>query len=58
MEEARVEDLRRRVLGMWRENRDLLENARDYPALTRNARRVEASLAMMRIDLGLLPEDD
>ncbi len=53
---SEVDELRDRVKELRARIQEFQQAAGDFPALIRNAARVEASLTMMAIDLGLPQE--
>jgi hypothetical protein len=56
MEPNQVEDLRRRLRTLREQTRELQQAAGDFPALARNTSRIQASLTMIAIDLGMAQE--
>ncbi|MCB2192246.1 MAG: hypothetical protein KQI62_11815 [Deltaproteobacteria bacterium] len=56
MEPNYVEELRERLRTLRQQTRELEQAAGDFPALSRNAARIQASLSMIAIDLGMKQE--
>lgn len=58
MEQALLDGYRQKLAALKNMARELKESAEDFPALKRNLARVEASLNMMALNLGLSVLDE
>lgn len=58
MDESKVKQMRERLLDLSRQSEALAAEAGDFPAVARNAARIQASLAMIKIDLGMITVPD
>ncbi|MBU1274709.1 MAG: hypothetical protein KJ720_04980 [Proteobacteria bacterium] len=56
MEPSDVDELRSRLRALREQTRELQQAAGDFPALVCNTARIQASLTMIAMDLGMTQE--